>query len=82
MQILLAHLSVVTTYQKHVHTIAVDFFSSKWDIFARFGQISCQEWTALAKKETFYSFLLNTAQKIFNVNEISTLYCRNYCMYI
>jgi hypothetical protein len=38
-------------------------------IFAWSGQNYCQEWTTLAKKETFHSFLLNTAQKIYQFKE-------------
>jgi hypothetical protein len=33
--------------------------------FPALAENSCQEWTILFKKETFNSFLLNTAQKQF-----------------
>jgi hypothetical protein len=43
------------------------YFSATEFIFLRRAEDFCQEWTTLAKEETFDSFLINKAKKQFSI---------------
>jgi hypothetical protein len=65
-QVLLVHCNNIPKICSHHFTIHyIDFYSRNWVIFAGLAENSCQKWTALAKKETLNSFLLNRAQNHF-----------------
>ncbi len=58
-QIPLAHCYNLKVIYLHPFRISVDFF------LLGPAENSCQEWTTVAKEDTFINFHLNTAQKLF-----------------